>query len=573
MLSATRQLFVSATLVLAASAASAQVTAPYAESFDAALPAGWTVTSTSAEVFWNADYDAACDPVGDGLGGSGPDGPRVGSSGGSLNYNDGTDFEDSAFATATGTATSPIIDVSPLAGSVLISWQNVYENEWYSFGSSFYDTMTVTILDSSDVAVPGLTFSVGDAAFFGPIFGLNSGPMGTRALLTIDASAALTAAGVTSIRIRFSFNSLDGGLNDYDGWFIDNLTVSCLDATPPGIPTPLLPADGTTVPSPPGVVLDWSNATDTASCGGGTVTNYIVEVDTTNPPVTPFTYSGTPAVSTATTGILGAGTYYWWVRAVDAAGNVGANSPVFSLTVEAPLAPLAADTLYVNASGQGAQSGRSGFVDPIVDEYPVMSALYRDANTVDFAVSLRYQISDDPTFAVLVFDSGTLAIAPPLAKDGRTEDLASGVRHSRDTVYYWRILFTDVGGLTGAFSPAQSYRIGDDFDFGVRRGSSNHSRRCWVSTASYGGIAPEVRSLMTWRAEVVEGSGAGRVFSRAYAACGSGAARQVGTTGSRRAAVRHALAPLVSCAERPATSGVLVCLLGLCLFALARRRM
>jgi hypothetical protein len=114
----------------------------------------------------------------------------------------------------------------------------------------------------------------------------------------------------------------------------------------------------------------------------------------------------------------------------------------------------------------------------------------------------------------------------------------------RDTIYFWRCQFTDVGGLTGPFSAAQSFRIGDDFEFGVRRGSSHHGRNCFVATAAYGAESHEVSTLKSFRKEVLESAGAGRLFSRWYAANGSAIADAASSTPASRCAVRIGLAPV-----------------------------
>ncbi|MCE9583392.1 MAG: hypothetical protein K8T20_12975 [Planctomycetes bacterium] len=508
---------------------SAQVTAPYAENFDGVgVPAGWTIDPPTFGVGWGVDYDAACDPVGDGFGGPGTDGPRVGTSGGSLNYNNGVDYVavDPVLGpiTNSGTALSPVIDISGLGGTVLVSWQNNFDTGDYMAGSSGFDTPFFELTDAAGVTIPGTAMRVGDQSYDAAFYPIDAGTMGTRKLIVVDCSAAIATAGVSLIRVSFRFDTVDGSDNTHDGWFIDDLQVSCgiPDLTAPSpTPTLLSPADTSLVATP--VVLDWTDSTDTSPCGP-TTPSYDLFLDTVNPPVVLF---ASPPASTFTTPVLAPGTWFWQVRARDAGGNTTALSTVFSFTVEPPLPPLPPDSLFVNESAQTAQSGNPGFVDPVIDETPAFSAIYRDGNTNDSAIAYQFQVSTDSTFALVDFDSGTFGISPPLPKDTRCADLTVNVNLLRDTVYFWRIRFTDTAGATGPFSSAQSFRTGDDFDFGVRTGSTHHARRCYVATAMFGSDSGVVASLSAWRSGVLEKSAAGSLFSRGYATLGAPVAQRI----------------------------------------------
>ncbi|MBI2922378.1 MAG: hypothetical protein HYY18_15095 [Planctomycetes bacterium] len=505
---------------------------------------GWTFTAAVGGVGWKVDGLELGAELPAGLVGPGPGGPTFAGAG-SLNYNDDTDYENGA--TNTGTATSPVLVVT--GAPVTVTFQCNYDTEepdWISDDGT-YDIRSMAILDGTSGAVLG-TFVFCNDAIAPQIPCPGEGAWHAH---VVDITATLGAA--TSFRIQYGFDTTDAGFNTYDGWFVDNLSVTnvCIDTIAPSTPTLLLPADASTVPSPPGVVLDWTDSTDTSTCGPSGIANYVVEVGTTNPPVVPFTYSSTPAASTDTTPVLGPGTYFWRVRAVDVGGLPSPDSAVFSFTIEPPLVPGLADTLHVNESVNGAQSGQSGFVDPVIDEQPVFSAIYRDPNSTDFALGLRFQVSTDPTFTLVDFDSGAIAVAPPLPKDGRCTDLSLGINLARDTVYFWRIQFTDAGGLTGPFSLSQSFRIGDDFDFGVRPGSSNHSRKCFVASASFGSGAAEVGRLAGFREDILETSVIGRAFSRTYAGFGPGTASVVQGSELRRGATRAVLAPLAAAASCP----------------------
>jgi hypothetical protein len=530
--------------VLTASAGAQTVTAPYSENFDGTpptLPAGWTVVTAGGAVMWAMDATPAA------LGG-GTTGP-----GGTANVNDGVDYEDGV--TIDSQMDSPPIDVSGLSGGVLIRFDCAYELE--EEGS--FDFRKLQVLDDS---TSGILVEF-DFDGFGSGVLTPCGAENVYHTHALDVTAA--TAGVPIIRLRYRLETLDGAFNAAAGWFIDALEVTCPlpDLTAPTpTPTLLLPADASIVPSPPGVTLDWTDSTDTSPCGPSSPI-YDVYFDTVSPPLVLLTSVTT---STFTTGVLGVGTYFWRIETRDAAGNFAAPSAIFSFTVEPPFAPSLPDTLFVNEGGDGAQMGDPGFVDPVLDEFPVFSAIYRDPNTVDSAVSLRYQVSDDPAFLTLLVDILVL-LAPNLPKDTRCADLPCNVQLNRDTVYYWRIQFTDIGGLTGGFA-SQSFRIGDDFEFGVRPGSTNHSRRCFVATAAWGGVTPEVESLMSARAGI-ESSGAGLVASQTYRGVGPALASGLAGSGSF---ARTSLSPLAAASRYPVLPAGLCVVLLVILAASGLRR-
>jgi hypothetical protein len=534
----------------AAVPASAQ-SIPYSETFDAgSLPAGWTETHTDLgvpAVQWSVDATPATVA-------GGPS--TFGGSTGSLNYNDGTNYDTGV--TNSGSVTSPAITVGG-AASISVSFQCNYQTET---ALTTFDIRTMQVLDGTSLAV--ITTLVCNSA--SP--GATCAAMGT---FHAHGYQVVLPAMTTSVRIRFTFNTVDGILNTFAGWFVDNLSVTCGDTALPTTPTLLFPIGGAPVTT--GATLDWTDATDTDDCGPGTVTGYQVEVDTTNPPLAPFSFSATPATSTVTTGALPVGTYFWRVRAVDAAGNLGAYTAVESFVVEPALAPLAPDTLFLNEQNDGAQNGDGGLVDPVVDQQPVFSAIYRDGNTTDTASQLQFQVSDDPTFTTVVFDSLLVTLGALLPDDTRCPDQQISIPLQKDSVYYWRIRFTDNGGLTGPYSAPQTFRIGDGYDFGERVGSSHRSRHgCWVATAAWNGQTEEVLGLMRFRSEVLEASGAGSWFSRAYAAAGRSPARALAQSPARGAA-RTALTPLATAASAGLATALAAAVAVLLLLVAAFRRL
>lgn len=535
-------------VLLLSAAASAQVAAPYYENFDSGVPAGWTFDAPSTEgVGWGVDATPAL------IGGVTPSTfPPAAPSAGSLNFNDGVDFEDTTPEAVKGYATSPAIDITGLGGTVIIWWSMAYEVEPFAYPA--FDIREIYILDDTDVIVAA--FQVGEV---GSGADIELAPT-TWATYFFDASVVL--AGSTSCKFQVVFASGDEFDNDYSGWFIDDVRVTCGDSVPPSAVTHVSPADGSTVSSP--VALDWTDATDTSDCGAGQLYGYVYEVDD-DPLFGSIDFSALVTTSNASVAGVPAGTYYWRVFAIDTGLNLSPVTAPWSFTVEPAIPPDAPDSLFVNESTPGAQGGEAGFVDPVLDQRPAFSAVYRDPNTVDNAIGLRFQVSDDPTFATLVFDSGSVAIAPVLPKDTRCPDLTVNVDLLRGTVYYWRIQFTDGSGATGPFSASQSFRIGDDFEFGVRNGSSHHGRRCYVATAAFGGTTVDVRALAAFRENAVERTAFGRIFSRCYATAGASAASLSAATGAGSRTVLRSLGAVLP-------SGALAILAVIGLMAAAIRR-
>ena len=558
-------LIVSSVLLLSsvcASSAKAQavVTAPCLETFDG--PGGadlvpWTFDPLSAEgVGWNVDATPAF--LGDGAGGTAD--PSTRSLGGvpssaSLNFNDGTNFEDTTDGAVKGVASSPVIDVTFSAGL----WCNISYDLAFEIEPGLASSNPSMSIELVNYTVPATPTSMGSLTF-GKIGSGMDYELQQGRWMRVN-SWFFNSGAVTAIQVRFIFTSVDDLNNNYAGMFVDNLRITCEEYVLPSTPSNVSPADGATVSSP--VALDWSDATDSGDCGPGDVISYTVQIDDDSA-FGSVNYSYTPIVSNVLATVA-AGTWYWRVAAVDGQGNVGAWSASTSFYIEPPFLPSPPSGLYVNEDYNGAQTGRSGFVAPVIDTTPVFSAVYEDANTVDNAIQLEFQISDDPLFMILT-DSGILTLSAPLPKGQRCPDFTTGVGLSKDTLYYWRCRFADGGGF-GSWSLAQSFRIGDAYDFGERPGSKNHSRKCWVATSAYGSEnASPVVTLQAWRHEELEGFSAGRLFSRAYHVTGRAVAPSVAGSG----VVRLAVGSVASVAGIPAAALSIVVLASLAALGMGR---
>ncbi|KAF0244391.1 MAG: hypothetical protein FD180_2574 [Planctomycetota bacterium] len=496
--------------------------------FDAAVGGcSWAVDATPATSFYVWQCSAA--PFAPGPAAT------VFAGANALNWNNGTSHDYAgAGLPFDNSAISPVITVSSTVGLTL-TFQCFYESEGCTFASSNSYKIVDILPAASLVPIASFICAVDNTAPPPPGSSVcgngildSTGNMSSHHLHTID----LSPLALTDFRLGFRFRG-EGiiGVTDVPavgdtfegqccGWFVDNVNVQCLDGIPPTAPTLLFPADLACVPSP--ITFDWTDATDTTTCGAGTISGYDIEIDTTAAFLAPTVFF-TPVSSITLIGPPG--TFFWRVRAYDALGLAGPYSSVFSFTVELPAAPLAPDTLHVNEDYQTSQGGDPGFVDPVLDQTPAFSAIYRDANCSDFAIQVYYEVSLDPTFLTGVMTDGPIGLAPPLPIDSRCPDLLPiGFTLQRGLIYFWRIRFSDASG-PGAFSVPQSFRIGDDFDFGVRNGSSHHGRRCWVATAAWGSDqAQVVTSLQSWRTGTLESAPSGRLASRLYHSAGATAA-------------------------------------------------
>jgi hypothetical protein len=163
------------------------------ENFDGgSLPLGWTTSNTSSTVVWNVD--------------SSPNPPGYRSASYSLNYNDGTDFDDGA--ANSGTVTTSAIDNSNATSTTISFWYQLQTEDGQS-----WDWVQIDILRASDNAV--LQSVGGDGASIPDI--------STWTNYSITGNAAVIAE--SSIKLRFKFQTDDNQFNTYFGWFIDDLLV------------------------------------------------------------------------------------------------------------------------------------------------------------------------------------------------------------------------------------------------------------------------------------------------------------------------------------------------------------
>lgn len=178
----------------------------YQQNFDGSNP-GWTYTNGSANVGWANDGAPAT------VGASG--GNAYASSPSSLNYNNGTDFDDAGNANG-GKASSMLIDATGYTSLKLVFSCN-YETETTA---STYDKRYARILDEN-----------GNSLNQWQVFTTASGGAKCDVMGTWHTHTLSIAPGTTKLKIEFEFDTVDGIANNYAGWFIDDVKVTGSQST------------------------------------------------------------------------------------------------------------------------------------------------------------------------------------------------------------------------------------------------------------------------------------------------------------------------------------------------------
>ncbi len=197
--------------------ASAQIA--FEDSF--ASNSGWSFTSTSATVGWEIDSMPAAFP-----GGIDQDG-----TGGSLNFNDGFSFRDGT-ASVAGSATSPPIDVTGINFVPFLTfWCNADTENDNVHGDR--RQLEVSNDGFATTLISGRLAEFGYDDIVGSCWGYRDWHYHR---IPMD-----TSWGV--VQVRFSFDSVDGLLNDGGGWAIDHVKVEG-EKGPTDIGTPdMVPTD------------------------------------------------------------------------------------------------------------------------------------------------------------------------------------------------------------------------------------------------------------------------------------------------------------------------------------------
>ncbi len=282
--------------------------------------AGWAFSAATQGVQWAVDATPSSMPGG------------IARAGNSLNYNNGTNYESNVLANA-GDATSPLIDISGMANPRLRFWCN-YQTEtagtakdkrWVKVGNNLFTTVHL----AQQV----------------------SGTAGCSASGTWHRHTFALTPSWGQVRVRFTFDTVDGLNNAYDGWAVDDLEI---DPDVPAAVTDL----GASVVTGNSITMQWTSPGDDANTG--TASAYDLRRSTA--PITSETFGqstpvpGEPAPAAAGTAqsvtitdLAPNTTYYFALKTQDDAGTWSALSNAPAVTTLDTVAPAAVTNLSVTS--------------------------------------------------------------------------------------------------------------------------------------------------------------------------------------------------------------------------------
>ena len=198
------------------------------------------------------------------------------------------------------------------------------------------------------------------------------------------------------------------------------------------------------------------------SDAGDSANKYRIQLSTSSAFTSVFWDSGTttmtstgqgnrsPEISYTGSALASSTTYYWRIVFTDIGGTGGlwsTSTASFSLSATANASPSAPSVLL--SEGQTNPTG-------ISDSTPEFSALFNDPNGSDSANKYRIQVSTSPSFTSSYWDSGTTTMATTTVGSRSSDITYGGSALASSTTYYWRMAFTDIGGLGGAWSTTTS---------------------------------------------------------------------------------------------------------------------
>ncbi len=300
-----------------------------------------------------------------------------------------------------------------------------------------------------------------------------------QATFTVTAAASLSQSGGgvgAAVTIRGSGFEANGNISieydgvtihtekaDSDGAFIAFVTIPpstagghlitisdgiisreftyTVEAVAPGVPLLTLPANGSA--SGARAYLDWQDVPDESQpvyyrvqiAADANFANTVLNKEG----LTESEYTLSPEEALAATG--NTVTYYWRVKASDAAYNEGEWSAAWSFSVSPPLSPV----LLLPASGSELKA-------PVLLQWQASTSLSPP-------VTYRVQIAADAGFASVALDLSDLT-NPEYAVP---EDEETGL--PKKQTYYWRVKAVDASGNESAWTTPGSFYLAAAFDW------------------------------------------------------------------------------------------------------------
>ncbi|MCG2827229.1 MAG: hypothetical protein L6265_11625, partial [Thermoplasmatales archaeon] len=237
---------------------------------------------------------------------------------------------------------------------------------------------------------------------------------------TYVGNFTLTADGTYYIQYRAVDNA-----GNVEG---TNTTMIKIDKTSPPVPTLISPSNDTWInTSTP--TFNWSSVIDATSG----LANYTVEVDN-NMNFSSPEYTATVAANSTTASVLADGIYYWRVRAVDNASNVGDWSEIWIIKIDTQKPGVV--TLIYPGTG----------VPEIADNTPK----FEWEEVIDSLSEVAYyeiQVDDNSDFS------------SPEYWDNSTTNTSTPTQTLDDKIYRWRVRAIDNAKNKGDWSEVRGFEI------------------------------------------------------------------------------------------------------------------
>jgi hypothetical protein len=249
------------------------------------------------------------------------------SGGNNLNYNDGVDYDNGQ--SNSGGARTPTINLTNVVSGSMSFWCR-YQTE--DAGTN-YDQRFIRIFNAT----------TGAQLYQGQLAGTAASPLTCPAMNQWHQhtfTSIPAAAFGNQIQVEFFFNTVDAGINNYQGWFIDDFVMIVSDATPPVAISDL---DANT-PGLSGCTVEWSSPFDDDISGKAasfdlrystatiTAANFATATQVSGEPVPAA--PGTPHTVNIT-GLNPGTQYYFAIKSTDVAGNTSAISNIATVTTTA----------------------------------------------------------------------------------------------------------------------------------------------------------------------------------------------------------------------------------------------
>ncbi|MBP9749671.1 MAG: VCBS repeat-containing protein, partial [Candidatus Pacebacteria bacterium] len=234
-----------------------------------------------------------------------------------------------------------------------------------------------------------------------------------------------------------------------------------------------------------------------------------------------------PDIAYAGAALASSTTYYWRIKFWDDDGAEGAwSTTTASFSLAAGGSGNATPTAPTALLAEGQTNPTS-----VTDSTPEFSATYNDPNTGDTTNKYHIQVSTSSSvWTSLVWDSGTTSMATT-TQGTRSPDIPYiGSALASSTTYFWRVRFTDSGGLTGDWSTTTA-------SFSLVAGSSPSSTSTTVRIYPISGDGDVSHTAASWSGvhDASWGTSASYTGSTGYV--------NVGKTGTGSYAIKRAFIP------------------------------